>query len=341
MPTTAPGTALPRSPLEQVGTDFAEESESFIALEALPPFAVRERASERLVFTAQKAMGEVDTGRGRDGKINRVTRDQLKKQVYSCAAQMLEYPIDAVEEAELQTVFDIDSAVEGAQTLVRLLERAHEIRVASLLFNTSTTFANNNAVGPKVINDPTNADVESMAITAREEIHAQGGGVPNTIVMGYETFLRHSVCAQVRERVIYQTPEGDFAREAAGATQLSAAQLARFYQVDRVLVGNALVDANAPDASTDGSGGASLGAIWSSDYILFANISQGMDLRNRAQLGRTFYWDQFTAPGGRPWVNPPYPEGPLNMILPAWRFLDAQVFNEACGFLFTGINAAA
>jgi|GEM_PF-6334069 len=332
MPQMAASTALPRSPLAQVAMDYNEFGERFAARRLLPPIMVPERASEYLHWDAKKGMGLPKTERNIDGSIPTMTREHLHRRVYSCTGDFLQYPVDAVDDEELNAVFDIDGAVVGAQTVMRTLERKLEKRVAGLI-NINTFGSGYNTAGPEINRNPDSADVEKLVADGHNAVFQQCGAYPNVVLMSHKTRLVLGRSEQVRERVIYTTTSSRIREQAQGAVILNEEALANFFNVDEIIVGEVQEDTAGRGAEP------SLSKIWSEDLILFARIARGPRLDADVQMGRTFCWAPFCGPDGEVWINPPYGRDPLTSFVPGWRFTDPQVFNVDAGHLFTGIDA--
>lgn len=332
MPTIAPGSLLPRSPLAEVAIEQSER-DHFIWNQLFPVKPVPLRASERLAWDASKALDAPENlERGVDGKFPRRTKDHLKDLAYSCKVYGLGDAIDLFEAMEIEQDFDIDSEAEAALAVWRILMRAAEIRCSALAVNTSIW---PNAVGPKFVQDPT-AGAEAFVATIHEDIFDQCGESPTTMAMGFSTYLRIGGNDEVKDRVKLTTSvDAPFVSLANGQVVVAPAALAQFFQIERVLVSKARVNSK-PKGSA-----ASISRIWNEDR-LWVGVTDptSTSLKSKIQATCTFAWDKATGPDGEPFINPPYADGNVLDVIEAWHALDHQAVNTLAGKVYTGINAA-
>jgi len=244
----------------------------YIGLQLMPIFAVSEQAANYPVIPQEALFNLLDTKRGPLGHYNR-SEDEFEDGFYSTSENGLERRIDKRYAAIYGTRFAYELTI--SNILMNDILRAQEYRVASKLFsetNFKTAIAASTAWSTVATALPKN-DVD----TGKEVLRALGV-IPDTLAMGYTTFLYLTQNAKIQERVYQLFP--DTAKDG----NIGIEHLKTYFQVPNILVGGALY--NASKRGQD----ASLSDMWGSTYALLCKTATG-DITEPC-IGRTFKWNE-------------------------------------------------
>ena len=158
--------------------------------------------------------------------------------------------------------------------------RNFERRVAGKLFDPNTYTTGNGLRTDITVpwSDFQNSDPIRDVMLARQAVWNRTGVYPNTLVTNMENFLNLQQNERVIER-ISSSGSGDKVK----ATDVTAEQLARVFQVEKVCVANA-----AKNTAQEGQS-RQIEQIWDRNFASVCHVAQTSDHRE-ACVGRTFHW---------------------------------------------------
>lgn len=160
--------------------------------------------------------------------------------------------------------------------------RKYERMCAAAAFN-ATTFSSYKTTITNEWDDYANADPLGDINTGREAIVTAFGQEPNALIINRNVFRNLRRVDQILDVVKQQNYQD--------ASQITDADLARFFDLDYVFVAGGITNtANEADAR-------SISRIWSNEYALLCRVATTND-PGEACLGRTFMWGEEGAMSG-------------------------------------------
>jgi len=244
----------------------------FIGLQAMPLFPVAAQAASYPVIPKEALLSVPETRRAMRAAYNRSDWD-FEEGFYSCGEHGWEEPIDDRERKLYQDKFSHDMVC--TMRAVDIILRAQEKRIADAVFNASNFTANSVT---DEWDDAANATPFDDINEAKISVRDASGMLPNALIISYSTFLDLKACEQIVDRLKYTYPGQDIAA-------MGAAELARVFDVERVLVGGAVY--NSAKKGQD----ASISSLWSNEYAMLTRVSAGTNILEPC-LGRTFLWTE-------------------------------------------------
>lgn len=163
----------------------------------------------------------------------------------------------------------LNPLIDETETITEKMMLDREVGAANLLTSTSTMTQNVTLSSTAQWSDYTNSDPIGDVRTARTTVHSNTFKKPNTLIMGKQVFDMLIEHPQIIERIKYSQ-----------LGVVSAELLARVFQVEKILVGEAGQN-TAHEGQTD-----ALSYIWGKSAIV-AFISPQIKLKNLT-LGYTF-----------------------------------------------------
>jgi len=268
-----------RPDLGVVAVEYLEgEAMSNIGLQIMPPFPVDEQSAVFPVIPAKALLSVEDTSRAPRGRYNRGDWE-YEEGKYATRENGWEEPIDDTE----RKLFERRAPGQGDFIAVKramgIIVRNQERRIASKLFNTS------NFTAHAVTNewdDAANATPIDDVTTGKLAFREQCGMLPNGLVISYTTLERLRRSAQIVDLIKYTFPGLDI-------NSVGAAELARVFNVPRVLVGGGIYDSKGKGLSVD------ITDIWDNEYAaLVRTATDRLDIIEPC-VGRTFVWTEDSA----------------------------------------------
>ena len=249
-----------------------DDTMGYIGLQLMPVFRTPVAFGGYPVITKETLMKIQETARAPKSAYNR--GDWVyERGTFQTAEEGWEEPIDDVE----RELFDLEAPGEADYVATRramnFLMRGLENEIAGKLFN-STNFSANTITHEW--DDATNAVPITDVNTGKQAFRLQCGMLPDTLGIAYSTFNDLLGCDQIIDRLKYTYPGIDL-------NQMGSPELARIFNVPRVLIGGAVKD-TAAEGQT-----ASISDIWSNEYALLCKTNASRDLREPS-IGRTFLW---------------------------------------------------
>jgi len=288
------------------GVSVMYKNDSYIADQVLPVVPVKKESDLYYTYTrnwrlpvALRAAGaeaaEVEWNVGSD--------------TYSCIEYALKdlLPDRVRNNADKPLSMDADTT----ENLTDLIQLGREKRVADVVFTSGNHGSTSALSGTNQWDDYAGSDPIGDVRTAMNTVHAASGKLPNTMVMGREVFIKLLDHPDVLERIKY-TQKG----------KITSQILASLFEVDKILVGNALYDSSTVDASE------SLGYIWGKNVaLIYAQQSPG--------LKKVSYGYQFQSRGFRTkkWRE----EGRDGDFFESGEIRDEKIVATSCGYLYTTV----
>ena len=268
------GSTVYRPDLGEVVIESQQDAASrgFVGLEVMPPYPTVRDTSTFKVIPLEQFMKEVQTVRSARGGYNR-TGWEYERGYYKTQDYGIEEPLDDDERDRLdaETPGLAEDVTISSSTDIVL--RAQEMRIASKAQDTDVFTVDDVSNAWDVAADGTPiADINAGKSTFRNKL----GAFPNLLVICWSTYLNITSTDEVRNQLKYTFPGIDMNR-------ISNEQLAAIFNIDRVLIANAMYDASDEGQSR------SLTDIWSDSYAGLYRVEGGRDLR-RPCVGRTFIW---------------------------------------------------
>lgn len=218
-------------------------------------------------------------------------------------------PVEHQEEAD--AVPGIDLLSTNIDTVLAVIALEKEIQQAAAARNAATFAATNKVALAGAAKWSDDASDPAKAVEdAKEVIRSRTGRRPNRLALGARVAAKLRNHAKVVERFKHTT-----------AQTISDEMLAQYFNVEKVLVGDAIIDAD--DGSTSD--------VWGNDAILAFVPAEGMPNINIPSFGYTYRL------AGHPFVQPAYYERGvrswLNDVFDEWS---PEVVGPDAGFLFQG-----
>lgn len=308
--------ATPRLDLGTAYMEFMDNASmpQFVATEVLPIFKTPRQAGKFTGITRETLLAQAAAGRVARSSYNRVDFGAEDKS-YSCDEFGLEGLIDDRDRINYQNDFDHETVV--LAHIARKLKLAMEVRVAALVFNTTTW------TGSSLYTDRSgtpwatvSTDVITHVLTAKEKVRAGTGMEANALILGRGVF----------ESLLSNTGiKNQFPGAPIVTLQMVKNALAQIFGLEKLIIGNAVKN-TADEGQT-----ASLSDVWGSTYAMVARVAdQGAGLQDPC-LGRSFLW---TPDSPEELVVETYREEQVRAdVLRARHDVDEVIFNAEFGHL--------
>jgi hypothetical protein len=210
----------------------------------------------------------------------------------------------------------------AVQRAIDIILRVQEKRISALLFNTGNFSSTGVATEWSTITSTPYADV----IAGKQSMRANGGLEPNSLIMSKKVLENLLKVTEVRTSLQYSA---DKQIEFMGK-DAQAQMLARYFGVDRILVGDAIYDSAKKKQSF------SISDIWDDEYVMLAKVSNAPDILDPS-VGRTFVWEE-DAPGML--VTEQYrEEQKRSWIYRTRQHTDEEIIFANAGYLLSNITA--
>ena len=281
MGTAAGRLATLRPDLAGAFTEFDLEmnAKGYIGADIFPVIEVSLQADNPGRVPLEQLLSEGDTHVGSRSGYN--TGDfEFERWQYATDKHGWKEPVSARDRKRYQNL--IEPEVIAVARAMGVVMRNFEKRIAGQVFNT-TTYTTANGMRQNVTN-PWSDFVNSRPIddvrVARQNVWNRTGYYPNTLVANMEVFINLQHNEQVIDR-IRAAGAGDKVK----ATDITAAQLAQVFSVEKFCVANSA-------QNTAGEGlDRQISQIWSRDFAAVCHVAQTSDHREPC-VGRTFHWGE-------------------------------------------------
>ena len=206
----------------------------------------------------------------------------------------------------------LDMDVDTTENLTELVQLGREKRVADIVFGAANYGAQTSALaGANQWDDYAGSDPIGDVRDAKAIVHAASGKMPNTMVIGYQAYLKLLDHPDVLERIKY-TQKG----------LVTTDLLASLFEVDKILVGKALYDTTQEGVAE------SLSYVWGKSVALvYAQKSPGL---KQVSFGYQFQSRGFRTKKWRV-------EGRDGDFIEAGEIRDEKLVAAATGYLYTTV----
>ena len=232
--------------LSNVSVKFTNDT--FIADIVLPTVMVSKQTGKYYVY--DKANLRIDkTGRSAGSAANEIDFGVAPSGTFSCDDHALKGFV--ADEIQDQADAALNPLIDETETVTEKLLLDREQNAANLLTSTVNLTNNTTLSGTSQWSDYSNSDPIGDIRTARTTVHQNTFRKPNTLIMGKQVFDMLMEHPQIIERIKYSQ-----------LGVVSAELLARIFQVERVIVGEAGSN-TAAEGQTD-----SLSYIWGKHAVV-------------------------------------------------------------------------
>lgn len=275
MPNPTPSTTVQRPDLGSLAWEYMLESSQrgFIGMSVLPVFDVTEQSADYPKIPIESLLKVPETKRAARSGYSRGDWE-FETGTYSCQEHGWEEPVDDQEANLYQRFFDAESV--SVEIAVDTILRGHELRVASMVGNTSN--AGGNSAVTAAWSDPTNATPKADVKTGIQLMRGISGLAPNVGVCSLKVLENVLVTEELRNYLQYTSPHLVEGLDAQRAT------LARYLGLSDILVGGAIQDTANKGQSTV------IGDIWDDAFFSLMRVSGGEQRLREPVFGRTFLW---------------------------------------------------
>lgn len=250
---------------------FAPE---FGALEIAPYVPVAKQAGYFSVITRETALTQADTKRASKAAYNRATIG-AEDASYSCEEYGLEGVVDDRERALYASDFDCEQAI--LMQIARKVRLAQELRMKSLIFNTTTWTASAlyTDVSSSAPFDTISSDVIGAILAAKEKVRLGTGMLANALIIAR---------SQVENMLKNTAIRGCFPASSVISVDLLRNNLASIFGLEKLIILNAVYN-TADEGQT-----ASLSEVWTDDYCMVARVANQGDPLSEPCVARSFLW---------------------------------------------------
>lgn len=241
---------------------------AYIADSIFPEIGVKKQSGKHFVYDKGSFRAE-DSGRGPGARSKEVTHNITTGVPYFAEDHALK---EFVADEDVDNAAEnVDPYADATDNVTEKLFVGKEIEVASMLTDTNILTQNDTLSGTDQWSDYDNSDPVAAIKEAKNTIHSQIYVDPNTLIMGKQVFDALLDHPAIIERVKYSQ-----------LGVLNTDLLARFFGVERILVGGA-----GKNGSKEGQAD-SMSYIWGKDAILaYINPRVGQKM---ITLGNTYRW---------------------------------------------------
>lgn len=276
MPAPASGHTIQRPDLGAMLFEYQEEQarQKFIGLEVLPIFETPSDASDYPIMPREAILKLPETKRGPRGTYG---RDDWEFELGQFSTQ--EHGLEEVisdKEARLYRRFFQAELVAGRRIVSKLL-RSLEKRIAEAVFNISNFTVHNVSTEW----DDATADILTDIVTGKAAIREATGLVPDTLIVGYDTYVKMSYNTAMISQIKYVS-------QAVEEGILPPSVLARFLGLKQILVGDAIYDSAGKGLAT------SAAEVWDHEYAMLCKVAESRGSESdilEPCIGRTFMWN--------------------------------------------------
>lgn len=256
----------------QMSDDF------FVGIRAMPPLGVDAKSGTypKLQISTGELLTNSATERSTDGAYGEVTR-QWTTDNYDCVDRGLEERVDDAQARDAARWFNLEAT--AAKLVLRQMMLAHELRVATALFNAATFgAATNSAVAYTEANLATISFVSD--VLAAIERCRNNGTNPDTIVLSSTVYNRVRRANLVQNFVTGSIGKGS---EVTGST---LAQAFADEGIKQVLIGKARYNAAKKGQAHSATN------VWGNSLAWVGKANQGALDAKEGGAGFTFFWNQ-------------------------------------------------
>lgn len=259
--------------VDQALTDvsIAYKNPAFVAEEVFPVVPVRKKNDVFFKFSKQHFRAYKDAYRAGQ-RAQQIEVDLDSRGFYMADGHALDVTIDDDEREQADPGAQLE--IEKTEKCTEVIKLNQENKLFSEILTTGNITQNVTLSGPDQWSDFDNSDPVTEVLTRKQTIQQQIGVMPTTLLISRPVFDKLRNHRVILERIKY-TGQGAWA-------QLSAQALAEVFELERVLVSEALKQ-SVPEGRAD-----ALAYMMSKDALLFYRPARP-GLRVPA-FGYTFFW---------------------------------------------------
>lgn len=301
--------AVPRMDLGVAFHEYEPENDGFIATKVFPVMPAAKKAGTMSVVTREnlKRADSKHSNGSAYNRINLITEDKA----YACENYGLE--IQVTDEDRENYVDDYDSELESSQALAKKIFNELEIRVKTIVFNTTTftgsaLFTDNKASPWSTVG----TNIFTQIAAAKEKVRANTGVKPDALIIGEESLnnmLKNT-------GVIARFPGAQVVTE-----EMIRNNLASLFGLKELLVGGSVYDSAKEGQDFVGAD------IWPKHYASVAKIQRGPTKVNPG-IGRTIIWERMMGNENMAPVEQYREEQTKSDILRIEQYLDELLFDK-------------
>lgn len=256
--------------------DLAMDRNGFIAMRVAPVMEVGQQAGVFGKVPIEQLLQLKDTARAPGSGYNR-GKFTFTDDSYACKENGWEEPVDDREAKMYANYFDAELI--ATQRAYDFVLRNQEIRMAALLFNTSTwtgaTLTTAASIPWSTVATATPVtDVEA----AVRKVWTNSGRWPNTLVLERRKFRDLRLCDQIIDRI-----RSAGAGNPTKASDITAEMLAQVFDLEQVIVAGSAKNTANPGQT------AAVGSCWDTTMAMVCYVDSSKDIR-RPTIARTFHW---------------------------------------------------
>ncbi len=232
MPNPTPSDVHVSSALTNISVAYMQDEKNFIADKLFPIVGVEKQSDKYHIlnkndFMRDEAKPRAPSTRAQRGGF-RVSQDS-----YSCQTYAFAVPVDDETRANADSAISVDKSATAQATQKLLIQR--ERKFATSFFSTSVWGTD---VTPGTLWSASGSTPKSDVDTGKATILKNTGYKPNTIAMSFEVFNALRNNAEIKDQFKYTS-----------ADSITEDMLARYFSVDRVLVGGGAYASNREGAT--------------------------------------------------------------------------------------------
>ena len=266
--------AVPREDLGEALHEYNPAGEGFIATEVLPIKTVRKKAATVSVITREN-LKRADVKHANGSAFNRINMT-IEDLAYACIDRGLEGGL--TDDDRENYADDFDAELETTMQVERHLLIEQEIRVATMLFNTSTwtgaPLYTDNSAAPW---DAAGSAVIAQILAAKEMVRVNTGYTADSMLIGPVSMQNLLLNTGIR---------GCFVGVTILTEAMLRANIGSIFGIQNLYVGNEIYDSALEGQTFVGAD------IWSDDYALVFKKQVGPT--SSGGLGRSILWDRMS-----------------------------------------------
>ena len=289
------------------GVSIKYTNDELIADQVLPVVPVKKESDKYYIYTRNWKLPQSKRAAGAEA--NEVEWN-LSTSTYTTEEYALKDFIPDRVRQNADNPLDMD--IDTTENLTDLIQLGREKRVADIVFGAANYGTQTSALaGANQWDDYAGSDPIGDVRDAKAIVHAASGKMPNTMVIGYQAYLKLLDHPDVLERIKY-TQKG----------LVTADLLASLFEVDKILVGKALYDTTQEGVAE------SLSYVWGKSVALvYAQKSPGL---KQVSFGYQFQSRGFRTKKWRV-------EGRDGDFVEAGEIRDEKLVAAATGYLYTTV----
>lgn len=301
--------------------DLAADRQGFIGHRVLRPFEAGRQSANVGKIPLKELLRNADTSRAMGAEYK---GDDWEFETWSYSTQ--EYGWKSVVDDRERQLYKhyVDADVYAAERARDVVLRAREIRIARLVFNTTTwTGASLTTALGTPWSTVASADPVADVLAAKIKVRNGCGMLPNALILTWEAFEKICMCTKVIDRLKYSGIDDP--------KEVTTAMLAALFKLQYIIVAGSMQN-TAKKGQT-----ASLSDCWDRTMAMVAKICVTGNIREPG-LGRLFHWaEDGSSLDGR--FESYRAENNRSDVVRCRTDTDEVIQYAACGHLLTNVLA--